>query len=163
MTMKRFKDVNEALALFEYYEKKGSEALDQYGDSKTFNRCQESIVKIIAYLKCNDSVYLLERFHNHLNIAVRIEAALYTLSLDEKKSLKILQDVAKSGSKRAFEAEWIIKRWKKEDLKPYLIGLCTNQEVPEMKIKKNALKELVYRVLINVGLVACKENQDKEK
>ena len=80
-----------------------------------------------------------------------------------RKVWKILQDVAKSGSKRAFEAEWIIKRWKKEDLKPYLIGLCTNQEVPEMKIKKNALKELVYRVLINVGLVACKENQDKEK
>ncbi len=156
--MKRFKDVNEALALFEYYEEKGFDALDQYGDSKTLNRCQENICKILTYLKSNDSVYLLERFYNHPNIAVRIEAALYTLPLDEKKSLKVLQDVVKSGDKNAFEVKLTIKEWKNGNLKPFLIKLCTNQEVPEKKIKKNVLKELVYRVLINVGLVTCKDN-----
>ena len=156
MIMRRFNDVNGALALFEYYEKKGSEALDQYGDSKTYNRCQENIGKIIAYLKCNESVYMLERFHNHPNAVIRIEAALDTLPLDEQKSLKVLKEILKSGVKESFDAEWIIKRWKKEDLKPFLIKKCTNQEVPEKKIKKNVFKEVIYRVLINLGLVTCK-------
>lgn len=164
--MKRFKDVDEALALFEYYVKKGCDALNRNGDSKTANKCQEAIGKIIAYLKCNESVYMLERFHNHSNIEVRMEAALYTLPLDEEKSLKVLKKIVKSGVKESFEAEWIIRRWKKEDLKPFLIRLCTNQQVPEKKIKRNALKdlkELICRVLINVGLVTCKEHSDREK
>ncbi len=161
--MKRFKDVNEALALFEYYENKRNEALAQYGDSKTANRCFENIKKIVMYLKCNDSIYLLERFHNHPNIAVRVDAAILTLPLDEKKSLRVLKEIVKMNVRSSLAAETATKEWKNGNLKPYLIGLCTNQEVPEMKIKKNALKELVYRVLINVGLVACKENQDKEK
>lgn len=156
--MKRFKDVNEALALFEYYEEKRNEALTQHGDSKTANRCFDNMKKIVMYLKSNDSIYLLERFHNHPNIAVRVDAAILTLPLDEKKSLRVLKEIVKMNVISALTAETAIKEWKNGNLKPFLIKLCTNQEVPEKKIKKNVLKELVYRVLINVGLVTCKDS-----
>lgn len=163
--MKRFKNVDEALTLFEYYSKKGCEALDQYGDSKTYNRCAENIDKIIGYLKRNESVHLLERFHNHPNIAVRVEAAVLTLPLDEKKSLKVLKQVAKSDVRGTAHIEAVdtIKEWKNGNLKPFLIRLCTNQKVPEKRTKTNTFKWFIYKILINVGLVTCKNNQTQGK
>lgn len=164
--MKRFKDVDEALALFEYYEIKRDKALSQNGDSKTANQCFDNVTKIVLYLKRNECVYLLERFHNHPNLAVKVNAAILTLPLDETKSLRILKDIAKMNVRSALSAETAIREWKNGNLKPFLIRLCTNQQVPEKKIKRNAfkdLKELICRVLINVGLVTCKEHSDREK
>lgn len=114
----KIENVEEALKLFEDAAIKQSDASNN-GKSKIANRNYDKIVSSISYLKNNDSLKELTRFYEHSNVFVRIWAASYLLPLYERKSLKILKEIADRNVLGSLEAEMTIKEWKNGNLKTF--------------------------------------------
>lgn len=114
-TMKKIKNVKEALELFESAAMERSEAL-KMSNSKKANRNYDKMAIIVKYLRENKSLHELAVFYQHPDICLRSSAAAYLLPLYEEKSIDVLQEIAEMKGIEGFNAEMTIKEWKKGNL-----------------------------------------------
>lgn len=115
-TMKKIKDLKEALEIFEDAAIKQADAITQKGSSKIANRNYDRIAAVAQYLRENKLLHELSVFYTHPNLSVRSWAAAYLLPVYEKESIEILEEIAKLEGLEALEAEILIKEWKKGNL-----------------------------------------------
>ena len=65
------------------------------GDYKTCNKCAHQITKAVAFLDGNSERLLLLDFYKDSSVGVRLWASSYLLSLHEKESLGVLEEISK--------------------------------------------------------------------
>lgn len=94
--MRKIKDIETALAVFEEASIKQTEATEE-GDYKTGNKCYNEITKAVEFIKNEGAVENLRQFLSHTSIGVRMWSACYLLPVDEKEGEKVLKEIAKSS------------------------------------------------------------------
>lgn len=114
----KVRNTKEALSLFEDAAIKQGEASNA-GENKKANRNYDKIAATISYLKKNGALNELATFYVHSNLYVRAWAAAYLLPLYERKSLKILKEIADMNIVGSLEAEMTIREWKNGNLKNF--------------------------------------------
>jgi hypothetical protein len=114
--MKKIKDKETALSLFEEAAIKHAEATEQ-GDYKTANKSYAVISKAIMFLKEHNEIACLSKFLNHPSDGVKSWAAAYLLPIEEKKAIQVLEDVAKGNGIRSLAAETALSEWRKGNLR----------------------------------------------
>ncbi|MEM0942125.1 MAG: DUF2019 domain-containing protein [Bacteroidota bacterium] len=114
--MKKIKDIDTALAIFEEAAIKQAEATET-GDYKTGNKHYDEITKAVAFIKNENAVESLKPFLSHSSIGVRLWAACYLLPVDEKQGVKTLEEIAKSSGIHSLTADTTLSEWKKGNLK----------------------------------------------
>jgi len=114
--MRKIKNLKEALEIFEDAAIKHSDAITQKGSSKIANRNYDKISAVAMYLRENKLLPELSVFYTHSNLSVCLWAAAYLLPVYEEESIKILEEIAKLEGLEAFNAEILIKEWRKGNL-----------------------------------------------
>ncbi|MBI5326540.1 MAG: DUF2019 domain-containing protein [Ignavibacteriae bacterium] len=114
--MKKIKNLETALALFEESAIKHAEATEK-GDYKTANKSYAVIVKIIAFLKERNELQSLSQFLNHSSEGVKGWAAAYLLPVLESEAIRALEEIAKGSGLRSLAAEATLSEWRKGNLK----------------------------------------------
>lgn len=114
--MKKIKDIETALTVFEEASIKQAEATEQ-GDYKTGNKLYGEITKAAAFIKSENAVDKLRPLLAHSSVGVRMWAACYLLPLDEKEGVKTLKEIAKSSGIHALTADTTLSEWQKGNLK----------------------------------------------
>jgi hypothetical protein len=114
--MTKIKDIPTALSLFEEAATKHAEATMQ-GDYKTGNKNYDKVVKVVSYLKAQDSIDELLQYLNHDIVGIRLAAATYLLPKYEKKGIEVLEGISKSSDFFSFIAETTLNEWRKGNLK----------------------------------------------
>lgn len=114
--MKKIKDIDTALAVFEEAAIKQAEATEE-GDHKTGNKRHDEITKAATFIKSENSIDSLRQFLSHSSIGVRMWAACYLLPVDEKEGERVLKEIAKSSGIHALTADTTLSEWKKGNLK----------------------------------------------
>lgn len=114
--MKKIKDIETALAVFEEASIKQTEATEQ-GDYKTGNKHYGEITKAVAFIKSENAIANLRPLLSHSSVGVRMWAACYLLPVDEKEGIKVLEQIAKSSGIHALTADTTLSEWKKGNLK----------------------------------------------
>lgn len=114
--MKKIKNIDEALLLFEEYSIKQAIATEQ-GDYKSGNKYYNNIIKIVLFLKESESLNKLKPFINHSNIGVRLKTAYLLLPFLQKECEIILAQISKGEyGIHSFNAKTILEEWKKGSL-----------------------------------------------
>ncbi len=117
--MKKEKTVDELLALFEKHAMNHGEAMAS-GNSRKANYSHDKILEAVHYLKKKNKLEALVVFYNHSNMSVRSWAACFLLPMYEKKSLKILKEIAGMNIPSvSFDAKMVIQEWKNGHLKDF--------------------------------------------
>ena len=114
--MRKIKKLERALEIFEDAAIKHADAITQKGSNKIANRNYDKILAVAQYLRENKLLPELSVFYTHPNLSVRSWAAAYLLPVYEEKSIKILEEIAKLEGLEAFNAEILIKEWRKGNL-----------------------------------------------
>ncbi len=113
--MRKIKDIETALAVFEEAAIKQAEATEE-GDYKSGNKRYNEITKAAEYIKSEGSIDNLRGFLSHDSIGVRMWAAYYLLPVDEKEGERVLKEIAKSSGIHALTADTTLSEWKKGNL-----------------------------------------------
>ncbi len=113
--MKKIKDIETALVIFEEAAIKQAEATES-GDYKTGNKYYNEIRKAVDFIKSINAINELEPFLSHGSVGVRMWSACYYLPVDESIGLKVLEDIVKDSSIHSLTAETTISEWKKGNL-----------------------------------------------
>ncbi len=92
----------------------------QEGNAQVGNRNYKKVVKIVSYLKENNSLDELRIFLNHDAIGVRMLAATFLLPKYEKEASDVLEAISKGEDMLSFMAEMTLKEWRNGNLKDYL-------------------------------------------
>ncbi len=114
--MTNIKDIETALSLFEEAATKHAEATKQ-GDYKTGNKYYNKVVKVVSYLKEQNSLDELMKFLTSDIVGIRLVAATYLLPKHEKKGIEVLEAISKSSDFFSFIAETTLSEWRKGNLK----------------------------------------------
>ena len=115
--MKTIKSQEEALRLFEENSIKQAQTLET-GNYKLGNRCFDNKIKCLSYLYKTNGMGMLEQLLSHENVGVRESASYAYLSVCPKKGEEVLSEIANgSYGIHSFNAEMILKEWKKGELK----------------------------------------------
>ena len=110
--MKKEKTVDELLALFEKHAMNHGEAMAS-GNSRKANYSHDKISEAVHYLKKKNKLEALVDFYNHSNMSVRSWAACFLLPMYEKKSLKILKEIAGMNIPSVFLMQkWLFRNGK---------------------------------------------------
>ena len=111
----KIKDIKTALKIFEEACIKHSEATEQ-GDYKTGNKYYAKIIKAVTFFKSENAIINLEYYLSSPFVGVRLWAACYWLSVNEREGIKVLEEIAKSTGINSLTAETTLKEWKKGNL-----------------------------------------------
>ena len=114
--MKKIKDIQSALALFEESAIKQAESTE-IGDYKSGNKAYKSLIHAINFLKELEHVPSLNAFLYHSNVGVRIWAATYLLPFNEANAIIVLEDISKRRDIFSLDAETTLSEWRKGNLK----------------------------------------------
>jgi len=114
--MKKITDIKSALTLFQEAAINHEKATEE-GDFKTGNKSYDLITKAVAYLKDKDSIAELKPLLSNSSVGARLWAACFLLPVVEKQSITVLDEISKSTSILALDAETTICEWKKGNLK----------------------------------------------
>lgn len=117
-TMRKIKDVKDALGLFEEAAIKQGEAIGE-GNSKVANRNYDKIAEVAKFLRANKCIKELSVFYEHSNVSVRLFAAAYLLPVDEERSIKVLDEIVKMKVLGSLDAKMTIQEWKNGNLRNY--------------------------------------------
>lgn len=114
--MKKIKDINEALKLFEESSIKQAEATET-GNYKIGNRHHDIIIACILFLYDSQQLRLLEPFLEHPHVGVRLWAAFALLSVERNEAEKVLRDIQNGsyGIHRG-NAMYTLKEWENGNL-----------------------------------------------
>lgn len=113
--MKKIKDIQSALTLFQEASIKQVEATEE-GDYKTGNKSYDLITKAAAYLKEEGAITELKPLLCNSSVGARLWAACYLLPVYEKESLSVLEQIAKGSGIYSLTAETTMSEWKKGSL-----------------------------------------------
>lgn len=114
--METINNIQSALELFERSSILQVEATER-GDYKTGNKNYDKIIKAANFLKAENSINSLFPYLCHPSIGVRLWAAFYTLTFNEKEAVKTLEEIIKSDGMVSLTAETTLNEWKKGNLK----------------------------------------------
>jgi hypothetical protein len=114
--MKKIKDKETALSLFEEAAIKHAEATKQ-GDYKTCNKSYKIISKAIMFLKEHNEITSLSKFLNYSSVGVRVWAAIFLLPVEEIKATNTLEQIESEKGFFSFEAKMTLSEWRKGNLK----------------------------------------------
>lgn len=114
--MKKIEDIETALNLFEKAAIQHTQGTEQ-GDYKLANKNYVAIVKAVDFLKEQDKVSTLEIFLNHASIGVRVWAAAYLLSVNEKVAVQTLEQISEGTGIISANAKITLSEWLKGNLK----------------------------------------------
>lgn len=114
--MRKIKDINTALEVFEESAVKQAAATEQ-GDYKTGNKCYDRIIKAVAFLKSENEISQLEKYLFDSSVGVRLWSACYLLPINEREGIRVLEDIAKSAGIHSLTAETTLSEWRKGNLK----------------------------------------------
>lgn len=115
--MKKIKNIDTALSIFEEAAIKQAEAIEE-GNYKMGNKQYDKIVRAMIFIKSENAVNRLKKFLCYPSVGVRLWAASYLLRVDEKEGTKALEKIAKSSSSgiHGLTAETTLSEWKKGNL-----------------------------------------------
>ena len=114
--MTRIKDINTALTLFKDAASEQAQATES-GDYKTANKCYSQIIRAATFLKNNNALNELNDLLLQESIGVRLWAACYLLSIDEKQAIIILESIAKTQGIHSLTAKTTLNEWRNGNLK----------------------------------------------
>lgn len=104
------------LNVFEQAAYKYAEAT-QEANAKVGNRNYKKVVKIVSYLKENNSLDELRIFLNHDTIGIRMLAAAFLLPKYEKEASGVLEAISKGEGILSLVTETTLSEWRKGNLK----------------------------------------------
>ncbi len=110
------KDLESALAKFEAAAENQVKATES-GDYKTGNKNYDIIIDLMNFLKEQNKINVLSTYFNHPSIGVRMWAAVYMLSIQEKEAKSVLKKIAEESGINATMARITLEEWQKGNLK----------------------------------------------
>ncbi len=114
--METISSIETALKIFEEASTKQVEATE-IGDYKNGNKNYDKIIKVISFLKTENSIESLLQYLSHSSIGVRLWSACYILPINEKMAIKVLENITKEEGIISLTAETTLNEWKKGNLK----------------------------------------------
>lgn len=111
--MKKIKNVEDALALFELYITIHGEC-NKSGNYRKGNQVYTDSRKVVKYLLENNSIERLKIFYNSSNLYVRLIAATCLAPIDTEKCYNIIKKIEEMNDGWAsFLAKYTLKEWSK--------------------------------------------------
>jgi hypothetical protein len=110
------KKIEKALKTFEEEAKKHAECTEK-GNYKSGNICYSKIVKSVSVLRNENLVSKLSIFLNSSSIGVRLWSATFLLPINEKDSLRVLEEITKNLDIHSSTAKYTLSEWRLGNLK----------------------------------------------
>lgn len=84
------------------------------GNSDAANKAYDKNMEALKELRKlpDKGKVILSRLLSHENVGVRVSAATHLLPLDEKKAVRVLEEVSKLPGLVAFDAKMVLQEWR---------------------------------------------------